>query len=433
MLPRLSLALLLVSTTIFALCLIPVITGRSRLTVSAVPLAGALATVLIGISAQQTVLDVLLIVWNPTLTLVAMIIFSLVLDQAGFFRYIAIRLGIRSGGSLISLFLILVSLTALISAIFANDGAVLIMTPITVAFLREIRATRKVSVAFLISVGFISDTGSIPFLISNLVNILTAGYFGIDFLEYAARLLLPGVSASLLSIVVLYIFFRRELKGSFPVDSLGPPESAIKDSLIVRSGIPATAVMIFAYALTSSFGFPIAIVALPFSLVFLVVAILRKNIAAGRVLRSAPWHIVLLSLGLYVILFGMADEGLSSYLLELLTIGSGNSVLQSVFVSGFIFALLASAMNNMPSVMLGDLTLRGSGKSFLLVPVNIISNDVGPKMTPIGSLATLLWFHRIDQEGMQPITYREYMRMGIPLTVPVLMGTLFVYWLTVML
>ena len=83
--------------------------------------------------------------------------------------------------------------------------------------------------------------------------------------------------------------------------------------------------------------------------------------------------------------------------------------------------------------MLGNLSIKSAGNLGYLMPVNVIANDIGPKLTPIGSLATLLWFDRLSSRENYRITYREYSKVGVVITMPVLILTLLVYWLTLIL
>ena len=84
-------------------------------------------------------------------------------------------------------------------------------------------------------------------------------------------------------------------------------------------------------------------------------------------------------------------------------------------------------MNNLPSVMIVDLSIADTGlkKSVqhLLAYANITGCDVGSKITPIGSLSTLLWLHVLEQKGVK-ISWRYYLKTGIILTPPVLLFTL---------
>lgn len=150
-------------------------------------------------------------------------------------------------------------------------------------------------------------------------------------------------------------------------------------------------------------------------------------IPAARVLRGAPWQVVIFSLGMYLVVYGLRNAGLTGQLAGLLDRIAHGGVWGAALGTGVIAALLSSLMNNMPTVLVGALSIDATHATGAvreaMIYANVIGCDLGPKLTPIGSLATLLWLHVLGQKGVR-IGWGYYCRIGVTLTAPVLLLTL---------
>ncbi|KJE48922.1 MULTISPECIES: arsenical efflux pump membrane protein ArsB [unclassified Acidiplasma] len=413
-----------VSLIIFIVTLYLVIKKPKNIGIGYSALAGAAVTFILGISSIEDIIRVWDIVWNATFTFISIIIISLILDEAGFFEYIAYKIVNFAGNSIKKLFLLIIVLGSVISAIFANDGTALILTPIVYSILYRSKFSNDKILPFIMATGFIADTASIPFTVSNLVNLVTAGYFNITFLRYTEIMIIPDLISIIASVAVLYIFYRSELKKNYAANTDIKPEDLIKDKRIFKISFPAILILITLYFISGFIKIPVSFISMPFAAFFYLMARLDKRIDANRVIKIAPWQIVLFSLGMYIIVFGVSNEGLN--LIYVYVLQHINNVLPpfNFILSGFFFAFNAAIMNNLPSVMIGDIAISGLKNPGLLMYANVIGNDIGPKFTPIGSLATLLWLYTLERKNAIKISYRYYMKAGLILAVPVLFSTL---------
>jgi arsenical pump membrane protein len=367
------------------------------------------------------------IVWNATATFIAIIIISLVLDEAGFFEWAALHVARWGAGSGRRLFAFIVILGAAVSALFANDGAALILTPIVMAMLLALGFSPAATLAFVMAAGFIADTASLPLVVSNLVNIVSADYFKLGFTDYAAIMVPVNIVSVLASLLVLILYFRRDIPAQYRLEQLKPPAQAITDMATFKAGWIVLALLLTGFFALEPLGIPVSVVAAAGAIIVLTVAARGTVISTRKVLRGAPWQIVVFSLGMYLVVYGLRNAGLTNHLALLLDEFAQAGVWGAAMGTGVLSALLSSVMNNMPTVLVTALSIDASSAQGAvkeaMIYANVIGSDLGPKFTPIGSLATLLWLHVLAQKGTK-ISWGYYFKVGAILTTPVLLITL---------
>ena len=485
------------AVVIFVLTLTLVIWQPRGLGIGWSALGGAILALATGVVHLSDVPDVWVIVWNATLTFVAIIIISLVLDEAGTFEWAALHVARWGKGNGRMLFNLIVILGAAIAAVFANDGAALILTPIVYQMLLALKFDPKAAFAFVMATGFVADSTSLPLVVSNLVNIVSADFFGIGFGRYALVMIPVSIASLAASLLVLRIYFRKSIPGRYDVADLAAPTDAVHDHVTFRAGWFILAALLVGYFVADPLGIPIAAVAGLGAIVIVLIAarkpawvfsqlsptlreidahaaavaahdhartgVIRDDIhdhpldaaelrheaavaavaavrPAGRipiapVLKSAPWQVVLFSLGMYLVVYGLRNQGLTDSLGNVFAWFGDHGPLAAAGGTGFLVAGMSSLMNNMPTVLVAALGIHAAGATGitqeLMIYANVIGSDLGPKITPIGSLATLLWLHVLDRKGMH-IGWGTYFKVGIVLTIPVLAVTLLalVGWLT---
>ena len=384
---------------------------------------GAAVALLSGVVHLSDIPVVWDIVWNATATFIAIIIISLLLDEAGFFEWAALHVGRWGGGKGRWLFVLIVLLGAAVAALFANDGAALILTPIVMAMLVALGFSAAATLAFVMAAGFIADVASLPLVVSNLVNIVTADFFQIGFNAYAAVMIPVNIAAILAALGVLMLYFRHDIPRHYEVAQLRPPGTAIRDVTTFRVGWLVLALLLIGFFGLEPVGVPVSATAAVCATLLLLVAGRSHVISTRKVMRSAPWHIVVFSLGMYLVVYGLRNQGLTAQIAVLLDYFATGGIWGAAFGTGFLTALLSSVMNNLPAVLVGALSIDATQATGVvreaMIYANVIGTDLGPKITPIGSLATLLWLHVLARKGMT-ITWAYYFKVGIVLTVPVL-------------
>jgi arsenical pump membrane protein len=418
---------MLLAFAIFVVTIALVIWQPKGLGIGWSALGGAAVALLVGVVSLSDVPVVWGIVWNATATFVAIIIVSLLLDEAGFFEWAALHVARWGGGHGRRLFVLIVLLGAAVSALFANDGAALILTPIVIAMLRALGYKDKATLAFVMAAGFIADTASLPLIVSNLVNIVSADFFRIGFADYASVMVPVDLASIAATLVVLLLFFRRDIPASYDVAQLRAPADAIRDHATFKAGWVVLALLLAGFFLLEPIGVPVSAVAAAGAVLLLVIAARGHVIQTRKVLVGAPWQVVIFSLGMYLVVYGLRNAGLTDHLAGLLDRTAQGGVWGAAFGTGIIAALLSSVMNNMPTVLVGALSIdathaTGAIKEAMIY-ANVIGCDLGPKITPIGSLATLLWLHVLGQKGIR-IGWGYYFKVGATLTIPVLLVTL---------
>ncbi|MFC0180366.1 arsenic transporter [Thorsellia kenyensis] len=418
---------MLLAFCIFLLTLILVIWQPKGLNIGWSATIGAVLALVLGVVNLNDIPVVWNIIWNATTAFIAIIIISLLLDESGFFEWSALHVARFGNGKGRLLFTWIILLGAVVSAIFANDGAALILTPIVVAMLLALKFSKSSTLAFVIAAGFIADTASLPLVVSNLVNIVSADFFEIGFTDYAAVMIPVNIVSVIATLVILHLFFRKDIPTKYDSSLLNQPALVIKDKSTFIAGWGVLLFLLLGFFLSELWDIPVSAIAAIGAIILLIVAKQQRKIDTLKVLKHAPWQIVIFSLGMYLVVYGLQNAGLTNILSDILNSLADQGVFIATLGTGFLTAFLSSVMNNLPSVLIGALSIEASSAEGMvkeaMVYANVIGCDLGPKITPIGSLATLLWLHVLAQKNMI-ITWGYYFKTGIVMTLPVLLVTL---------
>ncbi|HEG0610438.1 TPA: arsenic transporter [Campylobacter coli] len=369
------------------------------------------------------------LVWDSSLTLVGLIILSFSLEALGFFDFIASKILHFSREknqekiyiSTKKLMLFLLIFVFFLSAFFANDGAILIITPIIIALFSTLKDCKNhafILSSFLLSLSFLCDASSNALIISNLTNIITANYFNLDFLEFAKTMFLPNLFVLLSTIIMVFLIFAKILPKELEINILS------NDCISVKLFIFCVIYLIFfvsSFFIGEFYNLNASFFAVSGALLFWFFVCFLKKREALKIIKNVPWGIFAFSFGLYMVVFALHKVGISDILIFIYDILAQNAI-TAIFGTGFISAFLSSVFNNLPMALIGDLALKNFPQS--MVYAHLLGVNIGPKLTPIGSLATLLWLGLLAKKGIE-ISFWKYCKFGFLITLPVLTCSLF--------
>ena len=353
---------------------------------------------------------------NTTFTLVGLIGISWILQQTGIFRWFGLRLASLPLGNGRFLFVILLLITSAIASIFSNYGAILLFLPVVLELLVLLRFNPTASFPFVFAIGLMADTSSLPFTISNLVNTINASTSNISFNSYAWVMLSVNLVAIATSIAVLLFYFWPSIPPSYqPFDltrngfqaalpasiiKLSQPEDSFhNNSTEERPGLPSLSQLFSRKTLTLKLSKISKFLFHPFS------------------------QFVLFIWGMYVIILGINNNFPITPLKLLLTQIEGWGLALTIVATGFIASITSAVFTNLPTSFINSLAIQ-------LAPImeptireaalyaNVIGCAIGAKITPIGSLSSLLWFYLLKSRGYQ-ITWWNYCRLSLTLILPI--------------
>lgn len=341
-----------------------------------------------------------------------------------------------------ALFIALCILCALCSVVLANDGAILILTPLVLGlFLRAKGVDTSTLVAFLFAISFVCDTSSNALIISNLTNIISANYFSLGFADFAKTMFLPNLLGFLAALALFLLIFRKALRTNLTFRAPTTPKLSGK---FFAFYLVLLAFFVASFFISREFKLPLSLNCLVFALFLLVILWRKAPKKAATSLKNAPFSIIIFVFGLFVVVFALSKLDINEATTALLSTLSQDKF-TGIFTLASLSALFSSVFNNLPTVLFGDLllgdffaNLAQNSSSFSLINepnfkesliyAHLLGCNIGSKLTPIGSLCTLLWLALLAKKGVN-FSLKSYLKFSLIFTFATLFAACFGLWL----
>ncbi|WP_245947626.1 arsenic transporter [Bacillus taeanensis] len=420
----------------------------------AIPATVGAAVVII--SGSVSLSDLVIIastISGAAITIMATIVMAIVLESFGFFNWVAKILIKKAKGSGIRLFWYTNLLCFLMTLFFNNDGSILITTPILLMVLHNLGLKNYQKIPYLLSGALIATASSAPIGVSNIVNLIALKIVGMDLYAHSIMMFVPATLGLVVLALLLFANFYRILPKKIPntlhefykdfskqpihhpLKSSGKLFESKNSSKLMRN------ILIFVFAVrlslfaASYFQIPVELMAVIGSIVLLGWRWVYLKIPPNDMIKKTPWHILLFAFSMYVIIYGLHNIGLTSWLTTLLEPIVSGSLLHASIMMGTLMSILSNLFNNHPALMIGTLTITNMNLDPLTLKLaylaNVIGSDIGSLLLPIGTLATLIWMHLL-KKGQVKMTWGKYLKVTLIVIPPTLLFTLVVlyYWIS---
>ena len=358
----------------------------------------AAAMLVLGLVTPHEAIGAILAGKNALLFLLSLLALSMLVGKSGFFDWAAIRCARVAKGDAHSLYRNAFVAGAIVTAVLSLDTTAVMLTPVLLALVKRLKVP---AAPYVVLCAFVANVGSLALPISNLTNLLFADAFHQTFAAFAARMIVPQLVALVTTYAILRWHFRRELPSGFEGESLPEPASVVPNHAYFVVCIAVLAAVLICYFLAPLMGLE------PYVFAFAASGVLAfAGMAAGRVhiraVLELSWDIFPFVIGLFVAVQGLENLGIigvsSGWLAEMRP-GSPEKLLTAAGATAFA----SNIVNNLPAALIARSVLLRSHAHMGTVLAALIGADVGPMITPFGSLATMLVlaFARRDGEEVR--------------------------------
>jgi arsenical pump membrane protein len=420
----------LFTSLVGVLTLVGIMTRPFRWNEALIAMAGAGVLLILGLIGPADAFFTLVRDWNTFLFFLGMMGLSALAEAAGLFDWLAVQAARFAGKSAARLFLNVFLLGSLISMLLSNDATALILTPIVYVLVTKLRLP---VLPYLFACTFIADTASFLLPVSNPINIIIISRLPLDLLTFLRLLFLPSLVVIGLNIGIFFLLYRKQLKGTFDIQRLPSAKQSVKHKAFFRYTCWVLAVVAFAYVMASAVQWPLSLVALGGAVLLLIGGLSWRRTSLRQVASRISWSIFGFIGGMFIVVRAIEDTGLTAMFGNWLLRLSGGTSFGAVLVGTAGAALGTNLINNVPMAVVMVSALEGIQHAAPaiqhgFIAATIFGCDLGPNLTTVGSLATVLWLLILRQRNVD-VSGLDYFKVGVVVTPLMLVAGALTIWL----
>jgi arsenical pump membrane protein len=355
---------------------------------------------------------------------------SALAERAGFFDWLAIVTARLAGESRRRLFLNTFLLGSLISMFLSNDATALILTPIVYSLTTRLRLP---VLPYLFTCTFIADTASFLLPVSNPINIIVLSAFPLDLWTFLRFLFIPSLVVISINIGVFFWLYRRQIRGPFESKRLPPASESIPHQGYFRYTCIVLGLVAICYVTAAALRVPLSLIAMGGVLALLFGAWYWKQSTLQETGKQVSWSIFGFIAGMFILVQALENTGLTVQFGQVLFHLSGGTSLGAVLVGTVGTVAGTNLINNVPMAVVMTSSLHHLAHAPLAVQQGFIAAtifgcDLGPNVTTVGSLATVLWLLILRRRNLE-VSGLDYCKVGVVVTPLMLVAGAMTIWL----
>ena len=408
---------------VFAACYILIGTGRIPLVLIAV--LGAMVMVFLGVLTEHEALSHVNL--EVILLLAGMMSLANVFGRTGAFDWAAIRSAQLVRGNGFLTLCLMSAITAVASAFLDNVTIIVLAVPITLSICRTLGVN---PVPFLLAQVFASNIGGVSTVVADPPSIIIAAEANIGFVEF----MLNAAPVSIICLValfgVLYIWFRNAVTTSPENRETVMRQNAA--AAIRDTGLLVKCCLVFAFTIAGFLTHELlhvgpAVVAMASA----TILILISRMDPQEVLEQVEWTTLAFFTGLFILVGGLEETGVTILIGEALVEASGGSDRNLAFLLVWFGGISSAIVDNIPftatmAEVVRDISEGDSGISPLWWAL-ALGADLGGNATIVGASANVIVVNLARAAGY-PISFMQFFKYGAVISaITLLISTAYVW------